>query len=236
MALLLARVLPRPVETRAVKTGPVGMGLVVAYPRLVGSVFRLFAEVSVLRTRAVVAFLMFMALTLWATSMVLPLTARGLSTTQVGLFGLSAAAGAVGAGRAGRLADRGVAQWVTGMGLVVMVASWPLIALLDQSLWVLGVGVLAFDFGLQSVHVANQSLILRARPEAGSRLTAGYMLCYSIGSATGAITSTVLYAAAGWTWVCVAGGVVSASALVWWVATHRQEIPAAITVAETCHR
>ena len=226
VAWLLARVLPRTGETRPV----------VAYPRLVASVFRLFAEVRVLRTRAVLALLTFMALTLWATSMVLPLTAHGLSTTQVGLFGLSAAAGAIGAGRAGRLADRGFAQRVTGTGLAVMVVSWPLIALLNESLWVLALGVFAFDFGLQSVHVSNQSLILRTRPDAGSRLTAGYMVCYSVGSATGAIASTVLYASTGWTGVCVAGGAVSLAALVWWAATHRQEIPAAITLAQTCHR
>jgi predicted MFS family arabinose efflux permease len=226
VASLLARVLPRTGETRPV----------LAYPRLVGSVFRLFAEVRVLRTRAVLALLTFMALTLWATSMVLPLTAHGLSTTQVGLFGLSGAAGAIGAGRAGRLADRGFAQRVTGTGLAIMVVSWPLIALLNESLWVLALGVFAFDFGLQSVHVSNQSLILRARPDAGSRLTAGYMVCYSVGSATGAIASTVLYASSGWTGVCVAGGTVSLAALAWWAATHRREIPAAITLAQTCHR
>jgi predicted MFS family arabinose efflux permease len=201
----------------------------------VGSVFRLFAEVRVLRTRAVLAGLMFAALTLFATSMVLPLSAPpyALSTTQVGLFGLAGAAGAVGASRAGRLADRGRERRVTGLGLVVMVGAWPLIALLPDSLWALAVGVLAFDFGLQSVHVANQSLILRVRPDAGSRLTAGYMVCYSIGSATGAIASTVLYAAAGWLGVCVAGASVSLTALAFWVVTRRGEIPSAIPVART---
>jgi predicted MFS family arabinose efflux permease len=260
VALPLARVLPRTAASvwRDHRRGGAGVGRasqadvggacgdgggdpvearpVMTYPRLVGSVFRLFAEVRVLRTRAVLALLTFMALTLWATSMVLPLTAHGLSTTHVGLFGVSGAAGAVGAARAGRLADRGFTQRATGIGLAVMVASWPLIALLDESLWGLALGVSAFDFGLQCVHVSNQSLILRARSDAGSRLTAGYMVCYSVGSATGAVLSTVLYASTGWLGVCAAGGAVSLTALAWWAVTHRREIPAAITLAQTCQR
>ncbi len=93
------------------------------------------------------------------------------------------------------------------------------IALLPQSLWGLVIGVVALDYGLQSVHVSNQSLIYRVRPEAQSRLTAAYMLFYSIGSAGGAIASTAVYARAGWTGVCVLGAFISLSALAFWAAT-----------------
>jgi predicted MFS family arabinose efflux permease len=196
----------------------------VPYPRLIGSVFRLFAEVRVLRIRAVLALLGFTAFTVLLTPMVLPLSAPpfSLSTTEIGLFGLSGIAGVLGAARAGRLADHGHAQRATGIGLALMLASWPVIALLPWSLWGLIIGVLAFDFGLQSVHVANQSLTLRARPEAQSRLTAAYMVFYSIGSATGAITSTVVYVSAGWTGVCVLGAAVTSTALLFWALTRRE--------------
>jgi predicted MFS family arabinose efflux permease len=79
--------------------------------------------------------------------------------------------------------------------------------------------VVTIDFGLQSVHVSNQSLIYRVRPEAQSRLTAGYMIFYSIGSATGSIASTMVYAHAGWNGVCLAGAVTSGIALAFWALT-----------------
>jgi predicted MFS family arabinose efflux permease len=211
MAGLLYKVLPRQPELRER----------ISYPRLVVSTFRLFAEVPVLRTRAILVLLIFAAFTVLATPMVLPLSAPpfSLSTTDIGLFGLAGAAGALGASRAGRLADRGHAQRVTGIGLGMMLLSWIPISLLPHSLWGLVIGLVAVDFGLQSVHVANQSLIYRTRPEAQSRLTAGYMVFYSIGSALGAITSTVVYAHAGWGGVCLLGAAVSLTAVVFWIVT-----------------
>jgi predicted MFS family arabinose efflux permease len=100
-----------------------------------------------------------------------------------------------------------------------MLASWLPIALLPYSLWGLIIGVVAIDFGLQSVHVANQSLIYRVRPEARSRLTAGYMIFYSIGCGIGSIASTLVYAGAGWSGVCLLGAMISAFALVFWALT-----------------
>lgn len=193
----------------------------IPYPRLIGSVFTLFVEEPVLRIRATIALLIFFAVTMLWTPMVLPLSAPpfSLSHTEVGLFGLAGTMGAVGAARAGRLADRGYAQRTTGISLMIMLVSWLPISLLSHSLWGLVVGVVAIDFGLQSVHVANQNLIYRVRPEAQSRLTAGYMVCYSIGSASGSIVSTLIYAQTGWNGVCLGGGAISAIALVFWALT-----------------
>lgn len=216
MAGLLYRTLPRHSAPRPR----------ISYLRLIGSTFRLFGEVRMLRVRAVLALLIFMALNVLLTSMVLPLAAPpfSLSTTEIGLFGLAGAAGALGAARAGRRSDRSQAQRTTSIGLGVMLAAWLPISLLPRSLWGLVIGVIAIDFGLQSVHVANQSLIYRVRPEAQSRLTAGYMLCYAVGSATGAIASTIVHARAGWAGVCVLGATITLSALLFWAFTqHRGE-------------
>jgi len=198
----------------------------IRYPALITSVFRLFVEVPVLRTRAVLALLIFTAIMVLLTPLALPLSGAPwhLSTTQIGLFGLAGAAGALAASYAGRMSDRGHAQRTTGIGLAIMLGSWLPIALLPHSLWGLVVGVLAIDYGLQSVHVANQSLIYRVRPEAQSRLTAGYMIFYSLGCAIGSISSTLVYAWAGWTGVCVLGGAVSLGALIFWALTRHSEI------------
>jgi len=100
-----------------------------------------------------------------------------------------------------------------------MLASWVPLACLHTSLWLVAAGVIMIDLAVQAVHVTNQSLIVARRPEAASRLVGGYMVFYSIGSALGAIASTLAYAMAGWIGVCILGAAISAAALLFWVMT-----------------
>jgi len=208
MAALLFRVLPKDEDARPTTR----------YVALIASVFSLFREEPVLRQRAILALLTFAsAMVLW-TPMVLPLAAPplSLSHSEIGLFGLAGAAGALAAARAGHLADRGLGQWVSGLSLLLMLGSWLPIALTQSSLWALLLGVITLDLGLQAVHVTSQSMIYSVRPEAQSRLTAGYMLFYSIGSALGSIASTAMYAWAGWPGVCGLGAAINMVALLYW--------------------
>jgi predicted MFS family arabinose efflux permease len=192
-----------------------------SYLRLIPSLFSLFGEVPVLRIRAMLAFFIFFTITVLLTPLVLLLSAPpfGLSHSQIGLFGLAGAAGALGASSAGRFADRGQGQRITGIALLLMSLSWLPIALLPYSLWGLIIGIIIIDYGLQAAHVANQSLIYRVRPEAQTRLAAGYMLFYSIGSASGSMLSTITYAQFGWTGVCLLGSAGSVAGLAFWAAT-----------------
>ena len=211
MAILLLRVLPRHESARPSS----------AYGALIVSVFRLFKQEPVLRQRAILALLTFAsAMVLW-TPMVLPLATPplSLSHSEIGLFGLAGAAGALAAARAGHLADRGLGQWVSGVSLLLP------IALTQSSLWALLLGVITLDLGLQAVHVTSQSMIYSVRPEAQSRLTAGYMLFYSIGSAVGSILSTATYAWAGWSGVCLLGAAINALALGYWWLTLKSGAP-----------
>lgn len=198
-----------------------------SYPRLIASMAMLFVREPVLRTRATLALLIFAAITTVLTPLVLPLSAAPwfLSHTQVGLFGLAGAAGALGAARAGHWADRGLAQRTTGAALGLMLLAWLPISQLGHSLWSLAVGVVIIDFGLQAVHVTNQSLIYQARPDAQSRVTAGYMVFYSVGSGVGSILATRVYAAAGWFGVSALGASISALALVFWALTRGSVAP-----------
>ncbi|MFJ7277814.1 MFS transporter [Kitasatospora sp. NPDC098663] len=223
MALAVAVVLPterHQPSARTKQTGQTGQTARISYPRLIGSVFTLFAEEPVLRARAVLALLTFTSITVLLTPMVLPLAAPpfSLSHTQIGLFGLAGAAGALGAGRAGRQADLGRAERTAGIGLSAMLAAWIPAALLPNSVWWLVLAMVVIDYGLQSVHVVNQHLLYQVRPEAQSRLTAGYMLLYSAGCAAGAIGSTVVYERWGWTAVCLLGAATSLAALLYWLA------------------
>jgi predicted MFS family arabinose efflux permease len=213
MAGLLLRMLPDRPRT----------GAAPSYPKLIGSLATLFREEPILRIRGVIAFLIFASFNvLWA-PLALPLAAPPLSLSHsaIGLFGLAGLAGALAAGRAGHFADRGLAQWTTGISLTLMLLAWLPIALLHSSLWALASGVVLIDLAIQAVHVTNQSLIFALRPEARSRLVAAYMVFYSIGSASGAIASTSVYAAAGWAGVCGLGAAIALLALLFWAATSR---------------
>ena len=211
MAVLLAKNLPR--------NGTAGAS--VPYLRLIASVPAIFRQEPLLMVRGVLALLIFASITILWTPMVLPLAAApfSLSHTEIGLFGLAGATGAIGAAGAGRLADAGKAQSVTGAALAIMLLSWAAIALLPVSLWGLIIGVVMIDYGLQAVHVTNQSMIYRVRPEARSRIAAGYMIFYSVGCAAGSILATLVYARAGWPGVCLLGSMTSAAALAFWAST-----------------
>ena len=66
-------------------------------------------------------------------------------------------------------------------------------------------GILLQDLAIQGVHVTNTSCIYPLRPQARSRLTAGYMTSYFIGGASGSLVSSWLYSHFGWTGVVAAG-------------------------------
>ncbi|MBE5105979.1 MFS transporter [Bacillus thuringiensis] len=194
------------------------------YRNLLRSVFLLFVEERILRIRGILALLIFTSFSILWTLLVLPLSSApyNLSHTAIGAFGLAGVAGALAATKAGKLADRGLGERTTGIALTLLLLSWFLIKSINHSLLLLVIGVILLDLAVQAVHVTNQSILFTVRPEARSRLTASYMIFYSIGSATGAILSTNIYASYGWNGVCILGASVSACALLFWAMTLRQ--------------
>ncbi|MGO4539533.1 MFS transporter [Paenibacillus sp. 2TAB19] len=213
MACVLYRVLPRDEHKRES----------LSYLQLLRSLLTMFAQERILQIRAVLALMIFTAFSILWTSLVLPLSAPPLSLSHsaIGAFGLAGVAGALAAARAGRLADRGLGQRTTGVALILLLLSWLPISYTQHSLLALIIGIFLLDLAVQAVHVTNQSMILTLIPEARSRLTAGYMIFYSVGSATGSIASTSIYAYSGWNGVCLLGAIVSALALLFWALTRR---------------
>jgi predicted MFS family arabinose efflux permease len=213
MACVLFRVLPHYEHKRES----------LSYLQLLRSLLTLFAQERILRIRAALALMIFTAFSILWTSLVFPLSAPPLSLSHsaIGAFGLAGVAGALAAARAGRLADRGLGQRTTGVALILLLISWLPISYTQHSLLALIVGIVLLDLAVQAVHVTNQSMILTLRPEARSRLSAGYMIFYSIGSATGSIASTIIYDYFGWNGVCLLGTIVSALALLFWLLTRR---------------
>ncbi|WP_228117494.1 MFS transporter [Enterobacter sp. C6] len=189
-----------------------------SYPRLIGSMLTLLRQEKVLQIRGVLALLMFASFNIFWSALVLPLSAPpfSFSHTVIGAFGLAGAVGALAAGRAGRWADRGYAQRTSAAALVMLLLAWWPLSLMDRSLGIMLIGIILLDLGGQALHVTNQSMIFRIRPEAHSRLVGLYMLFYAVGSGLGALGTTMTYAFAGWPGVCLLGASVSLLALVFW--------------------
>lgn len=215
LALVLYRVLPR---HRDAPPTPL------RYGQLLRSTITLFARERLLRLRALFGLLIFAAFsTLWS-SVALPLSEAPyfLPHSAIGALGLIGVTGALAATVAGRLNDRGLSRRTTGIALALLTVSWLPLAFTRSSLWALVVGVILLDLAVQAVHVTNQTLIYALHPDAGSRLIGGYMVFYSIGSATGAIAATSLYTVAGWGAVCVLGAVFSSLGLLLWASSGRR--------------
>jgi len=184
----------------------------IAYRRLLASTLALFRSSRALRVRGALALLTFAAFSaLWA-SLALEL-GTSLTHGQIGMLGLAGAAGALAAAGAGRLADRGRGRHTTTVALTLMLVAWIPLAH-PEPLFAFVAGLVLVEAALQAVHVTNQSIIYATDPESRSRLAGAYMVFYAIGSAAGAIASTVTYVWAGWTGVCALGAAISASALV----------------------
>lgn len=212
LALILYRVLPHHSDAPPAS---------LRYGQLLRSTVTLFARERLLRLRALFGLLIFAAFsTLWS-SVALPLSEAPyfLSHGAIGALGLIGVVGALAATVAGRLNDRGRAGRTTGIALALLAASWVPLAFTRSSLWALVAGVILLDLAVQAVHVTNQTLIYALHPDAGSRLIGGYMVFYSIGSATGAIAATSLYTAAGWGAVCALGAAFSCAGLALWALT-----------------
>ncbi|MCD4499772.1 MFS transporter [Chromobacterium vaccinii] len=190
----------------------------ISYQALLGSMFTLLWREKVLWIRGVLAMLMFAAFSTFWSALVLPLSAAPYSMTHtaIGAFGLVGVIGALAAARAGHLTDRGLGQKTTAWALACLLLSWPAIALMDYSIWLLIVGIILLDLGGQAIHVVNQSMILSSRSDAHSRLIGCYMLFYSVGSGLGAIGSTAMYARWSWLGVCGLGFAISLLALLFW--------------------
>ncbi|MFK4425595.1 MULTISPECIES: MFS transporter [Bacillus] len=197
-----------------------------SYPQLIRSVLALFIQERTLRVRSILAMLIFADFSILWTSLVLPLSTPpiALSHSAIGAFGLVGVAGALAAARAGKLADQGYGQRTTGIALALLLISWLFISYIEQSLIALVIGIVLLDLAVQAIHVTNQTMILPLHTEARSRLTAGYMVFYSIGSAGGSIASTQIYAHFGWGGVSLLGASVSAFALLFWAMTRRVKI------------
>ncbi|WP_449060534.1 MFS transporter [Planomonospora algeriensis] len=196
-----------------------GDGGRLSYPGLLRSTAAMFRYEPLLRWRAGIGALSLASFSvLWtALTFLLAGPPYGWTESAIGLVGLVGAAGALTAAVAGRLADRGHVQLVTGVGTVLLLASWAAIAAGAHSLVWLLAGVIALDLAHQAVLNSGQNVLYALRPEARNRINSAFMTSLFLGGAAGSALTSAVWAGGGWTGVCVLGAALSAGTVVLWV-------------------
>ena len=177
------------------------------YRSLVGSSLRLLLNEPVLRRRAWHGACGFACFSVLWTSIAFLLAGAPYhySNAVIGLFGLVGAGGILAANLAGKLADANRSMISTVVAGVLLTGSFGLLWLGHMSLAALIAGFVVLDVGTQGMQITNQAIIYALRPDARSRINSAYMFCYFIGGAAGSITAGVVYAAHGWSAVCLLG-------------------------------
>lgn len=120
------------------------------------------------------------------------------SNSQIGLFGLAGAAGAMAAPIAGRLSDRkGPYLGILSGGLIVFL-SFGIMFCFSSSALVLLIGAIGFDLGAQMSLVSHQSIIYALDPAARSRINALFVACLFASFSFGSFVSVRLMEHFGW--------------------------------------
>lgn len=177
------------------------------YGQLLKSLATLLNRHAVLRQRALYQGLLFAAFSLfWTTAPVELARHHGLSQTQIALFALVGAIGAIAAPIAGRLADAGFTRRASLMAMMLAPASF-LIGLSTPGYSVIGLAVtgVLLDFAVQMNMVLGQRAVYALDPASRGRLNALYMTSIFVGGAIGSAMASALYEHDGWKGVIAFG-------------------------------
>ncbi len=204
----------------------------VTYPKLIGSLWTLFATTPVLRRRAAYHAGLFGSFSLFWTVAPLALAspAFGLSQTAIAVFALVGMAGAVASPIAGRLADKGHSMIATAiaLGLGVLGFALPLIAPGSHAvaLGILVVASIVLDMGVAANLVLGQRAIFTLGAEVRSRLNGLYFATFFAGGALGSALGGYVYARYGWHAALLTGMAMPAAALLYWFSEALAPAPA----------
>jgi predicted MFS family arabinose efflux permease len=190
-----------------------------SYGALMATLFTLLQRYSGLRRAALAQGLLSVAFSaFWSTLAVMLHSAPfHLGSAAAGAFGLAGAAGALIAPLAGRVADRKGPELVTRLGASLVLLAFVAMAVgaLDDSgpLWLIVLGAVVFDLGVQASLIAHQTIVYSLEPAARSRLNAVLMASMFIGMASGAGLGSLALAQWGWAGVCGLAAVAALGAL-----------------------
>lgn len=199
-----------------------------SYGQLLGSLGTLLRRQPVLRQRAFYQGCMFAAFSLFWTAAPLELARNhGLSQSEIALFALVGALGAVAAPIAGRLADAGHTHRASLLAMLFAALSF-LPAFIHPLFSVIGLAVtgVVLDFCVQMNMVIGQRAVYALDAHSRSRLNALYMTSIFIGGAFGSAIASSVYEHGGWLGVVVVGSALPLVALWRFFSASRQTVAA----------
>jgi predicted MFS family arabinose efflux permease len=208
-----------------------------SYPKLMGSLWKLFTTTPVLRRRAAYHAGLFGSFSLFWTVTPLMLAAPQfhLSQTGIALFALVGMAGAVASPIAGRLADSGYTLTATAAALLLGIVGFALPMFVSDSrnipLALLGAASIVLDMGVAANLVLGQRAIFSLGADIRSRLNGLYFALFFAGGAAGSALGGWVYASYGWHAVLLTGMAFPGVALLYWVSEYLDHIKLSHTTA-----
>ncbi|RCJ04817.1 MFS transporter [Cupriavidus necator] len=177
------------------------------YGSLLTSLWHLFTRYPVLRQRSLYQALLFAAFSLFWTAAPLELAGHyGLSQSQIGIFALVGALGAVAAPIAGRLADAGRTRIASYVAMIAAALSFtPGLVGGSFGLYLLALTGIVLDFAVQMNMVLGQRAIYALDAASRARLNALYMTAIFAGGAVGSALASALYTHVGWSGIVAVG-------------------------------
>jgi len=179
------------------------------YRKILSSLGPLLVTVPELRRRGAYHAALFGAFSLFWTAVPLFLAGPTFALTQqgIGLFALVGAAGAFVAPLAGRMADRGWSRPATGFAMVIVLASFGLVATGGalRLMPILIAGALLLDAGVALNLILSQRAIYSLAADIRARLNGLFIALFFIGGAIGSALASFAYALGGWPATCLAG-------------------------------
>ncbi|MBU2667433.1 MFS transporter [Actinoplanes bogorensis] len=222
LMVVLAVVLHRMLPLVGVSSG--------SYGSLLRSVFALARSSRPLRRRALSQAMMFGAFTAFWTAIGYELIdEHGFSQTQIAVFALIGAGGALAAPVAGRLADRGHGRWASGAALALASLTLVLAAVGHRSVIALAVAGVLLDFAVQAHQVLSQHEIFALRDGARARINTVFMTTVFTGGAVSSALTGALHHAYGWIGACVLGAVLPLIGLAVWATSFSRPRTAVLT-------
>ncbi|CAL1517099.1 MFS transporter [Chitinophaga sp. MM2321] len=195
------------------------------YGDLMKSLLTLAREQPVLREASAINACCFAMFGMFWTTVVFLLsdTPFHYTSEQIGLMGLAAAAGALGAPLVGRIADKKNPRIAIGYGIIFLLLGYLLFYIFQTNIIGVIIGVIAIDLGLQGIHVSNQTRIYALLPEARNRVNTVYMTTSFIGTSLGSGLGLWVWDVAKWNGVCLAGTGLITVALIIYLATYKRK-------------
>ncbi len=179
----------------------------VAYRAVMLSIWNIVVTTPKLRQVCLVASMFMAAFSAFWTTLVffLEQPPYHYGSQTAGLFGLVGAVGAAAAPLSGHWSDRKSPRFVVKIAIALVASSFCIFAGYGRFLTGLVVGVIVLDAGVQAAQVANQSRVMRLRPDARNRVNTVYMISYFTGGSIGSLVGSALWSTWGWAGVCGTG-------------------------------